>query len=266
MNKLEYNNAGGYPLTTNRLDDIQQAFASLLNGLGAMTGNLSIISGCQEKGSQITDGVVQIENEIFEFKAGIKQENVTLFEEKIAKEFENGEAKAVLNKRYISFGTGATSYKWADFKRVPVLNKLEDTFKTLLEQLTIRVATLEKKNAVFQTGGAMVFWNKPANEIPMGWREVTDWRGRIPIGLNPNDADFYPLGKTGGLKKKSLSIAEMPAHTHEGTSGDPIYSDGKAKYLSGYNKTGGYTGYTGGSQPFSIMNPYRVVYFIEFVG
>ena len=114
----------------------------------------------------------------------------------------------------------------------------------------------------------MVLWNKPAAKIPAGWAEVEDWRGRMPVGWNPNDGDFDTVGEIGGQKTKQLSIAEMPSHnhtisnqsnSHEGWGKVAVGSDGP----EGTNPT---TDYKGGNQPFSIMNPYRVVLFIEYVG
>ncbi len=39
-------------------------------------------------------------------------------------------------------------------------------------------------------------------------------RGRNIIGLNSSDADFDAVGETGGAKRHTLTIAEMPAHNH----------------------------------------------------
>lgn len=39
-------------------------------------------------------------------------------------------------------------------------------------------------------------------------------RGRTPVGLDTGQTEFNELGKTGGTKEETLSIAQMPAHTH----------------------------------------------------
>lgn len=48
--------------------------------------------------------------------------------------------------------------------------------------------------------------------------------GRTIIGFNPSDADFDALGEIGGEKRHTLTIAEMPAHTHSIT--DPGHAHG----------------------------------------
>jgi hypothetical protein len=129
-----------------------------------------------------------------------------------------------------------------------------------------RLEVLEKKNAVFQAGGGMVFWNKSAAEIPAGWQEVINWRGRMPVGLDVRQTEFDTMGKEDGAKSKILSVSEMPEHDHtiSNQSNDQVGS-GKVT-VGGSNSEGANprTDKTGGGQAFSIMNPYRVVLFIEY--
>src|SRR5690554_645462 len=48
---------------------------------------------------------------------------------------------------------------------------------------------------------------------------LPDLRKRVPVGFDSSDADFNALGKTGGKKEHTLTIAEMPAHNHGGSTG-----------------------------------------------
>lgn len=43
--------------------------------------------------------------------------------------------------------------------------------------------------------------------------------GRMPVGYNASDTDFNAIGKTGGAKTHTLTVAEMPAHSHSGSTG-----------------------------------------------
>jgi microcystin-dependent protein len=42
---------------------------------------------------------------------------------------------------------------------------------------------------------------------------VPDLQNRVPVGRGP-DAEFFALGQTGGSKTHTLSVNEMPSHTH----------------------------------------------------
>ncbi len=60
--------------------------------------------------------------------------------------------------------------------------------------------------------GAIMAFNLGA--CPAGWTELVAARGRTIVGLNPGDTSFNAQGETGGAKTHTLTIAEMPAHTH----------------------------------------------------
>jgi hypothetical protein len=258
MNKINYNQAGGFPLKTERLQELQTAY-EIFNHLGNIAGDLSILSGCGITGSSVADGVVVINNEVIPFRGGYVAANVIIIEEPISKEFENGSAKNVYTVRYATFGTAATSWPWASFKK-PIETKAIPT------DLVSRLEILERKNAVFQSGGGMVLWNKPANEIPVGWTEVINWRGRMPVGFDASQFEFNTIGKMGGAKNKILLLNEMPKHRHQVGFYSGLGTSVRSEPWEGYNGSGDYTDYQGNSDPFSILNPYRVVLFIEYIG
>ncbi len=257
MNRSNFNQTGGYPLKSERLQEMQTAY-SVFNSLGALAGNLTIISGCVTTGSTVGNGFVYINGELLEFRQGAvtPTSTVIIIEEPVNRDFKNGVVKQVHTIRYATFGTAETSWAWASFKRIdPVV------------QLMVRLDSLEKKTSVFQSSGGMVLWNKPAADIPDGWQEVVDWRGRMPIGLDENQFEFNEIGKPGGAKNKTLSIEEMPAHSHtiSRQSNDQGGSGKVTVGAAGREGTDPVTDNTGGGQQFSLMNPYRVVLFIEFI-
>lgn len=90
-------------------------------------------------------------------------------------------------------------------------------------------------------------------------------KGKVIVGLDETDTDFNSLGKTGGSKTHTQTVAEMPSHTHSTTVGPwGVTSGGFYGVVS--NNSGDsspvYLGSTGNGQPMNIMNPYMVFNYI----
>ena len=258
MNKTNFNQTGGFPLKTERLQEMETAY-SIFNAFRSLAGDLTIISGCTLNGSTIGDGKVYINNELLDFKqaAVTPTSTVVIIEEAVNRGFKNGVVKTVHTKRYATFGTAEASWLWSNFKRV-------DAMSVMMARLDV----MEKKTAVFQAGGGMVLWNLPAADIPTGWQEVVDWRGRMPVGFDENQTEFNTMGKTGGAKNKKLSVNELPPHKHT-ISQQSNDQGGSGKVTVGGSASEGTnpsTDNAGGGEQFSLLNPYRVVLFIEFIG
>ena len=261
MNTINFTQIGGFPMTTNILGKMQAAY-SLFNAFGNIVGDKTIISGCDVAGSNTSNGVVYVNGEAFEFRAGLTQAKVIIKEDSEVLLYQNNNTYPSVKTRYITFGTGVNSMDWVDFKRgFPTKN---------IDALLQRIEDLEARPLVGNIPvGLIALWARPANEIPALWVEYTDLAGRLPIGFKTGDADFDVVGKVGGIKNKTLSIAEMPEHDHPVPNGN--YSRGNGGTgtpvpLMGSNLTPIKTGSTGGGDEFSILNPYRVVHFIKYTG
>lgn len=126
---------------------------------------------------------------------------------------------------------------------------------------------------------------------------LPDFRGRVPVGAGTGPG-LTPrvLGEKGGTENTTLLINQLPAHTHavaltvtvsasnaQATTSVPAAANSlaapydilNANPIAGYTNTApntplnigggnvaGQTAITGGSQPFSIMQPYLVVNYI----
>ena len=90
-------------------------------------------------------------------------------------------------------------------------------------------------------------------------------KGRMSIGLNPDDTDFNTLGKKGGSKTHLMTINELVNHTHPIAYGGS--QTGESEAVVGSNGVVNPDNRTiikaeGQNQPFNIMNPYIVSKFI----
>ncbi len=84
-------------------------------------------------------------------------------------------------------------------------------------------------------------------------------QGRVMVGLNTSDTDFDTAGEEGGAKTHTLTIAEMPAHTHD----DAISNAGALgiKSAPDFSTTLNQPGSsTGGGGAHNNLQPYTVVY------
>jgi microcystin-dependent protein len=89
--------------------------------------------------------------------------------------------------------------------------------------------------------------------------------GRSIVGLDTTQTEFNTLGKLGGFKTHTLSIAEMPSHNHEltmtATSGST-----STRIMRGNLPTsivaGGDVGMTGGGGSHNNLSPYIAMNFI----
>ncbi len=93
---------------------------------------------------------------------------------------------------------------------------------------------------------------------------LPDSRGRVSVNLSSSDPEFNTIGEKYGEKTHTLTIAEMPSHSHTltiGTVDDQNFTgyttvgqyppgDGPGAY-----NTGDVTGSTGGGQAFNIIQP-----------
>jgi microcystin-dependent protein len=147
-------------------------------------------------------------------------------------------------------------------------------------------STVSSLNVVIS--GIIVMWSGSVGSIPSGYylcngaNGTPDLRDRFIIGAG----NSYSAGNTGGAANKTLSIAEMPNHSHtvfsagshqhyvkevdageEGNAGTDQsvgnYTDtGTTKYTSFAGDHTHSLSYTGSSTAFSILPPYYALAFI----
>lgn len=275
MNRLDINQSGGFPLSTQILDAMQQAYYTT-NQFGHLAGNLVIATGCFESNNTVSDGYVIINGELLFFKGSTVGDNVIIVElpEEPQRGFEDGSAKSVIYERYATFGSGNPSFPWSSFRRPLTLLQIED-----------RIKTLEKTTPI----GLVAIWGRPADEIPPGWVEHTDMQGYVPVGHKSGDVNFGTLDANIGTAQVTLDVTQIPAHSHKmfggngqantsltaapnSTVGWDSNQGGEATYRmapatsASTDAVNGNTSKTGGGQSHSNIQPSRIVKFIRFVG
>ncbi|MGV4413882.1 hypothetical protein [Chryseobacterium sp. T1] len=255
MDRIDFNQPGGFPLSTQILDAAQEAYKTF-NAYGQLAGELAIITGCTDINvNEVSDGFVSINGELLPFKSATKSQYVVIVENADQRGFEDGSVKPVIYKRYVTFGSSDVQFEWANFRRPLTLFQLEDRLK--LVEKTVPV-------------GLVAIWGRSAAEIPMGWEEHTELAGLVPVGHKPGDVNFGALDSSLGAAQVSLTVNNLPSFSislpsqitiggsNSGTGGNqntvlPSYTQRTATF-------------TGNNQPLSNIQPSRIVKYIRFVG
>ncbi|SNB21875.1 hypothetical protein KU06062659_790014 [Flavobacterium psychrophilum] len=195
MNYQIFNQSGGFPFQTETLHEMQKAY-TLFNKFCDLAGNYAIISGCLVTGGAVSNGAVFINGELLEFKGGQLGADVIIVEEITAQEFEDGNDKNVLFVRYATFGIGATSFPWTNFKRP----------KTTIE-LTEKTQAIQTKLDDIEDGAEV--------NVQADWNETDDTK-KSYIKHKPTITDpfllkgTYPIGDPMGSEdSKTVTFSSV---------------------------------------------------------
>lgn len=299
MRFIDFTKIGGYRLKQATLRYMQESYFYILKVfIGFLnlpaTGNF-IIYGCNVSGSNITDGMMYIDGELCPFTeatgtAATKIKKTITVSGLI---FKNLTTENVFRQTTATIDSSGVAL--SNFTRIalPVISPgtvIDPAVGSNPAVPTIweRIQKLESICSVFQVGGGMVLWNKPASEIPEGWQEVVNWRERIPVGMNPaavagnyTDPDFSPLndgspGREGGSRTVTLNLTNLPEFTvttnlpaNSGSvpgGGGIAFPGAITNTVAVESEPIGGNGTNGQAVPVNILNPYRTVIFIERAG
>lgn len=155
-------------------------------------------------------------------------------------------------KQFISFAASAIETLQKDMTAAnKTIQELSDSNKSLQSNLTKYWQTVYPVGSIYVSVSAI----SPATLFGGTWERIQD-RFLLAAG------SAYAAGTTGGEATHTLTIDEMPSHTHNLSYGINANHPGmaitamadSAPYASPVNSS------TGGSQPHNNMPPYIVVY------
>jgi hypothetical protein len=137
-------------------------------------------------------------------------------------------------------------------------------------------------NATYGTAtvpvGGIIMWSGALNSWPSNWKlcdganGTPNLQGRFIVSYAAYDGDYNSIGKSGGEKFHTLTVAEMPSHNHQFKREDRDEAANSDKNSGGSRGWGTYewsvasssysTSSTGGGQAHENRPPYYVLAFI----
>ena len=126
---------------------------------------------------------------------------------------------------------------------------------TILNNMQVELIKL-----VFPIGSTYITQTNtnPSEILKFGtWERV---KGKVLVGLDEDDTDFNEIGKTGGEKTHTLTVDEMPSHTHTvNYSGGAGTSTGVTAMGDQLGTSSAIVQATGGGQSHNNLQPYQVI-------
>ncbi len=143
--------------------------------------------------------------------------------------------------------------------------------KVHLVIIMAKVITPKNKLNMYEVGDIVLNMSgvNPGTRFGGTW-ELTS-KGKAIIGVDPDDQDYEQAGLTMGEKKHTLTVDEMPAHSHMnlytynnsiiGTGNTPNTGVGTGIIHNGnYNQGSVHTGSAGSGQPHNNIPPSMTLY------
>lgn len=163
----------------------------------------------------------------------------------------------------VSIGSGLTTASPTTRYLANVTAGERDTDAVNLKQMTdaIQEAMLEKMYPIgsIYMSATLATANAVAEVLGGTWEA---WgAGRVPVSVDSSDTSFNTVEKTGGEKTHTLTVAEIPSHTHNYYQLTQIGSWNVTAGSGGYYAGDFYpTGATGGGGTHNNLQPYITCY------
>lgn len=240
-----------FPIDCETLDAMQTNVA-LLQVLGNIAGNKTILSGCEpeQNGTRRKSGYVFVktkdfpEGEVLYWEGGNVSGGMYVNQEVVQVTAQGYEFPQAYTVRSLVAGVGSENFSWSDFKTFKTPRELEEYDKTqdakiallappplgivqiwagktvpagyeLCEGQQLKISEYPALYAAIGTTYNNAYSYTGARySTTSGYFRLPDLRGRFLVGYNVSDADYSTYGRVGGEKKHALTTSEMPSHSH----------------------------------------------------
>ncbi|MBQ3680280.1 MAG: hypothetical protein IJJ78_02160 [Paludibacteraceae bacterium] len=266
------NGVGGkFPLDAEGLTALQNN-ERLLAAIGALGGDLYILSGCEDKGAagyvfvKDTDGEYPL-GEVLRVEGGQSVDTLCLVTEGVDVTAEQVTYTGAYTTRHLEWGTGTKMYSYSDFKKLDSVATMMET----IEALRQRVEEIQPEAI-----GTIKMW--PSATVGPGGKELSDadskWKlcngtatptgkeytkildlvgsklpdmsGQFVVGYSEGHSEYGNIGNTGGVEIVTLTAQQsgLRRHNHRvrcGWKTGSAASDPDGLWFSNMNQNTDYT-------------------------
>lgn len=123
-------------------------------------------------------------------------------------------AGAVTNEKI----TSVSASKVTDLARVATTGNYNDLSNKPSVDLSSYLTKAELLNIAYPVGSIKIATSNTNPQSYLGGSWIPWGVGRVPVGVNTSESEFNSVEKMGGAKTHTLSVAEMPVHSHNITA------------------------------------------------
>lgn len=221
--RLDFSKLGGFPLTQKTMAFVQNSYNDVLEALARAVGNYVIISGVTEISPNVyTSGWVTFDNKIVPFAGGFELNYVKLVETNSSELFQNGNTYEVTSG-YTAVFDSVGGVLFNDFQRLS-MTSLKSDVNTAINLANNAITYANSISSGATPAGIIVMWSGSIGSIPSGWALCDglggrpNLKGRFIVGYDAGDGDYNTIGNVGGTKTHTLTVNEMPSHSHSVSS------------------------------------------------
>lgn len=137
--------------------------------------------------------------------------------------------------------------------------------KTPISATNLNAMQTQMLDMIFPIGRGFIDFTDTDYSNYLGFTWERELVGMTAVGLDTTQEEFNKIGKTGGEKKHTLTVTEMPSHSHAVWSQGGETTTGAGwvvKAINGKDENqllGETVKSSGGGQPHNNLQPYKVV-------